>query len=102
MLEPKFVEEYMGTVEIRMVFNLTKYGLVAGSHCTDGKIQRNAKVRVKRDKDIVYEGKVASLKHVKEDVREITAGFDCGVQLDGWNGFKQGDVIEAFELVQVN
>ncbi len=101
MLEPKFVEEYMGTVEVRMVFNLTKYGLVAGSHCTDGKIMRNAKVRVKRDKEIVYEGKVASLKHVKEDVREITFGFDCGVQLEGWNAYKPGDIIEAFELVQV-
>ncbi len=102
MLEPKFVEEYQGTVEIRMVFNLTRYGLVAGSHCTDGKITRNSKVRVKRDKDIVYDGKVASLKHVKEDVKEITNGFDCGVQFDGWTGFKAGDVIEAFELVQIN
>lgn len=101
MLEPKFEEEYMGTVEVRMVFNLTKYGLVAGSHCTDGKIQRNAKVRVRRDKEIVYEGKVASLKHVKEDVREITQGFDCGIQFDGWTGFKAGDVVEAYELVQV-
>jgi len=102
MLEPKFEEEYMGTTEIRMVFNLTKYGLVAGSHCTDGKIMRNARVRVKRDKEIVYEGKVASLKHVKEDVREITQGFDCGIQFDGWTGFKAGDIVESYELVQVN
>ncbi len=101
MLEPKFQEEYLGTVEVRMVFNLSRYGMVAGSHCTDGKIMRNSLVRVKRDKDIVFEGKVASLKHVKEDVREITQGFDCGVQFDGWTGFKQGDVIEAYELVQV-
>ena len=102
MLEPKFREEYLGTVEIRMVFNLSRYGLVAGSHCTDGKIQRNSLVRVKRaDKDIVFQGKVASLKHVKEDVREITAGFDCGIQFDGWTGFKQGDVVEAYELVQI-
>jgi translation initiation factor IF-2 len=85
-----------------MVFNLSRYGLVAGSHCTDGKIQRNSLVRVKRgDKDIVFQGKVASLKHVKEDVREITAGFDCGIQFDGWTGFKQGDVVEAYELVQI-
>jgi translation initiation factor IF-2 len=101
MLEPKFQEEYLGTVEIRMVFNLSRYGLVAGSHCTDGKIMRNSLVRVKRDKDVVYEGKVASLKHVKEDVREITAGFDCGIQFDGWTGFKEGDVVEAYELVQI-
>lgn len=101
MLEPKFREEYQGTVEIRMVFNLSRYGLVAGSHCTDGKIMRNSKVRVTRDRDVVYEGKVASLKHVKEDVREITQGFDCGIQFDGWTGFKEGDVVEAYELVQI-
>ncbi|HZH98391.1 MAG TPA: translation initiation factor IF-2, partial [Fimbriimonadaceae bacterium] len=101
MLEPKFQEEYQGTVEIRMVFNLSRYGLVAGSHCTDGKITRHSQVRVRRDKEVVYEGKVGSLKHVKEDVREITQGFDCGIQFDGWTGFKAGDVVEAFELVQI-
>jgi translation initiation factor IF-2 len=101
MLEPKFQEEYLGTVEVRVVFNLTRYGLVAGSHVTDGKVTRNAQVRVRRDKDTVYEGKVASLKHVKDDVREVTQGFDCGLQFDGWTGFKAGDVVEAFELVQV-
>jgi translation initiation factor IF-2 len=101
MLEPKFQEEYQGTVEIRMVFNLTRYGLVAGSHCTDGRITRNSRVRVRRGDEIVYEGKVASLKHVKEDVREITQGFDCGIQFDNWTAFKAGDVVEAFELVQM-
>jgi len=101
MLEPKFQEEYLGTAEIRMVFNLSRHGMVAGSHCTDGKLMRNALVRVKRDKEIVYEGKIASLKHVKEDVREITQGFDCGIQFDGWTGFKQGDLVEAHELVQI-
>lgn len=101
MLEPKFQEEYMGEVEIRMVFKLTKFGLVAGCHCTDGKIVRGARVRVHREKDVVYDGKVASLKHHKEDVREITAGYDCGLQFDGWNDFKAGDFVEVFELVQV-
>ena len=101
MLEPKFQQEYMGSVEIRMVFNLTKFGLVAGSHVMDGKITRNAQVRVRRNKEVVYEGKVASLKHLKDDVREVTEGFDCGIQFDGWNGFKEGDEVEAFELVQI-
>lgn len=101
MLEPKFREEYLGTVEIRLVFKLTKYGLVAGSHCTDGKITRNSRVRVTRGTEVVYDGKVASLKHVKEDVREITQGFDCGIQFENWTGFKEGDVVEAFELVQI-
>ena len=101
MLEPKFQEEYQGTVEIRMVFNLTRYGLVAGSHVNDGKITRNSLVRVKRDREQVYEGKVASLKHLKDDVREVTQGFDCGIQFEGWTGFKAGDVVEAYELVQI-
>jgi translation initiation factor IF-2 len=101
MLEPKFQEEYLGTVEIRMVFNLTKFGLVAGSHVTDGKVTRSASVRVKRGNDLVYEGKVASLKHLKEDVREMSSGFDCGLQFEDWGGFKAGDIVEAFEMIQI-
>jgi translation initiation factor IF-2 len=101
MLEPKFQEEYLGTAEIRQVFNLTRYGMVAGSHCTDGKLTRNALVRVKRGNDLVYEGKVASLKHLKDDVREVTQGFDCGIQFENWTGFKAGDVVAAHELVQI-
>ncbi len=102
MLEPKFEEQYHGTVEVRMVFKLTKAGKVAGSHCTDGKITRNSSVRVRRDKEIVFEGKLASVRNVKEDVREIIAGQDCGLKFDGWEDFKDGDLIEAYELVQVN
>lgn len=101
MLEPVFEEQYQGTVEIRAVFNLTKSGKVAGCHCTDGKITRNSKVRVRRDGEVVFEGQVASLKHLKEDVREVTAGFDCGIQFAGWSDFQEGDVIEAYEVVQV-
>ncbi|RMG25048.1 MAG: translation initiation factor IF-2 [Armatimonadetes bacterium] len=101
MLEPVFEEQYQGTVEVRAVFNLTKVGKVAGCHCTDGKITRSSRVRVKREGETVYEGRVASLKHLKEDVKEVTAGFDCGIQFEGWNDFQEGDVIEAFEVVQV-
>lgn len=101
MLEPKFQEEYLGTAEIRVVFNLSRHGHVAGSHCTDGKLTRNAFARVKRNNEIVYDGKIASLKHLKEDVREVTQGFDCGIQFDNWIGFKAGDIVEAHELVQV-
>lgn len=100
-LAPKFEEQYQGTVEIRVVFNLSKYGKVAGSHVTDGKITRTSHVRVKRDHTIVYEGKVSSLKHLKNDVKEISAGFDCGIQFDGWSDFQEGDLIEAYEIVQV-
>ena len=69
---------------------------------TDGKITRNSKCRVSRGTEVVYEGKIASLKHVKEDVREVTFGMDCGIKFDGWETFKEGDVIAAFEVVQVN
>lgn len=102
MLEPKFEEEHLGTVEIRVAFKLTKAGKVAGSHCTEGRIIRNARVRVRRGADLVYDGRVASLRNVKEDVREIIAGQDCGLKFEGWEDFKEGDVVEAFELVQVN
>jgi translation initiation factor IF-2 len=101
MLEPKFAEQYMGTVEIRAVFKLTKQGFVAGCYVTDGKVVRNAECRVKRDGEIVYEGKIDSLKHIKEDVREMAAGFECGIQFVNWNEFKEGDVIEAYEIVRV-
>lgn len=102
MLAPKFEEQYQGTVAIRIVFDLSRYGRVAGSHVTDGKITRNSHVRVKRGKEIVYEGKVDSLKHLKNDVKEMTTGFDCGIQFEGWTGFEMGDQIEAFELVQTD
>jgi len=101
MLEPKFEEQYMGTVEIRAVFKLTKQGYVAGCYVTDGKVVRNAECRVKRAGEIVYTGKIDSLKHIKEDVREMAAGFECGIQFVNWNDFKEGDVIEAYEIVRV-
>lgn len=102
MLEPKFEEDYHGTVEIRAVFKLTKAGKVAGSHVTDGRIFRNDKVRVKRGEDIVFEGELHSLRNVKQDVREMFAGQDCGIKFQGWEDFAEGDVVEAYDLVKVN
>ncbi|MCX7800860.1 MAG: translation initiation factor IF-2 [Fimbriimonadales bacterium] len=101
MLEPKFEEQRLGAVEIRMVFDLSRYGKVAGCYVTEGKVVRGCQVRVRRGSEVVYEGRVASLRHLKDDVREMTAGFECGIQFDGWTGFQEGDVIEAFERVQV-
>jgi translation initiation factor IF-2 len=102
LLEPKFEEEYLGTVEVRAVFKLTKAGIVAGCHVTDGRVVRGASCRVKRDKEIAYTGKISSLRNVKEDVREMAAGQDCGVRFENWTEFKAGDVIEAFQMIQVN
>jgi translation initiation factor IF-2 len=102
MLEPKFEEQYLGTVEIKVRFQFSKKGVIAGSYVTDGRVTRNAGCRVKRGKDQVYEGKIATLKHLKDDVREVTMGMECGITFDGWEAFKEGDIIEAFEMVQIN
>jgi translation initiation factor IF-2 len=102
MLEPKFEEQYLGTVEIRVRFQFSKKGVIAGCYVTDGKIVRNAGCRVKRGKDQVFEGKIATLKHLKDDVREVTMGMECGITFENWDQFKEGDVVEAFEMVQVN
>jgi translation initiation factor IF-2 len=102
MLEPKFEQVHQGTVEIRAVFKLTKAGKVAGCHVTEGKILRNSKARVTRGKDIVFEGDIESLRNVKQDVREMTYGQDCGLRFTGWEDFKEGDIVEAYELVQID
>ena len=102
MLAPKYEEEQLGIVEIRAVFKLTKAGKVAGSHVTEGKIIRGCKVRVKRDNEIVFAGELDTLRNVKQDVREMIAGQDCGIKFVGWEDFKEGDIVEAYELVQVN
>lgn len=101
MLAPKFEEHSLGTAEVRLVFKLTKAGFVAGSYVTDGMIRRGAACRVRRGSDLVYTGKIDSLKHIKADVREMTAGQECGIQFDGWTDFKEGDLVEAYEMVQI-
>ncbi|MGV3619054.1 MAG: translation initiation factor IF-2 [Fimbriimonas sp.] len=102
MLEPKFEEQHLGTVEIRVRFQFSKKGIIAGSYVTEGKITRSAKCRVRRGKEIVYDGQIATLKHLKDDVREVTLGMECGVTFDNWTDFKEGDMVEAYEMIQVN
>lgn len=102
MLEPKFEEEYLGTVEIRVRFQFGRKGIIAGCYVTDGKAVRNARCRVKRDNEVIYEGKIDTLKHFKEDVREMTMGQECGITFDNWEDFKEGDTVEVFEMVQIN
>ena len=102
MLEPKFEEQHLGTAEIRVRFQFSKKGIIAGSYVTEGKVTRNALCRVTRGKQQVYGGKVATLRHLKDDVREVTLGMECGLTFDDWTEFQEGDVVEAFEMVQVN
>ncbi len=100
MLEPEIKEVYLGQAEVKQVFNIPKVGTVAGCVVVNGKIQRNAKVRLLREGVVVYTGKIASLKRFKDDVKEVTKGYECGVGLENFNDIKIGDVIEAFEEVE--
>ncbi|HMS55047.1 MAG TPA: translation initiation factor IF-2 [Fimbriimonadaceae bacterium] len=101
MLEPKFQEEYQGTVEVRVRFQFGRKGVIAGCYVTDGRVTRNSRCRVKRGTEMVYEGEIGTLKHFKEDVKEMTMGQECGITFEGWEAFKEGDVIEAYEMVQI-
>lgn len=100
MLQPVLEEFPLGKAEVRAMFNLPR-GTVAGCYVTEGKIVRNAEARVWRKKDILYTGKVSSLRHLKEDVREIAQGYECGIVVEGFSDFQEGDIIECFEKREV-
>ena len=101
MLAPKFQEQIIGHVEIRQTFKVSKVGTVCGGYVTDGKIVRNSKVRVVRDNIVVFEGDLASLRRFKDDVKEVAAGYECGLQVDKYNDVKVGDVIEVFVMEEI-
>jgi translation initiation factor IF-2 len=98
MLAPEFTEKFIGKAVVLKVFSLTKGTKIAGSKVTEGEIRRNGKIRLTRGKDIVYEGEVGSLKHEKDDVREMRTGFECGIGLKNYNDLEVGDIIECFIL----
>lgn len=101
MLAPEQVEDVIGEVEVRALFRISRLGVIAGCHVTSGVVRRNARVRVVRDGTVIYETTLASLKRFKDDVREVQSGFECGIQLEGFNDVKEGDVLEFFETRQV-
>ncbi len=101
MLEPVFKEVEMGVAEVRAVFDLTA-GLIAGSHVISGVVQRSNRVRVMREGAQVFEGEIQSLRHVKDEVREVRTGYDCGILLRGFTGIKEGDRIHSFKLEREN
>ena len=98
MLAPEFTERPIGKAVVLQVFSLSKGSKIAGCRVTEGEVRRNAKIRVTRGKDIVYEGEIGSLKHEKDDVREIRQGFECGIGLKNFNDIQIGDVIDCFVL----
>ncbi len=101
MLSPEIKEEIVATVEVREVFKITKVGTIAGCFVRDGKIKRTSKVRVIRDGIVVYTGDLGSLKRFKDDAKEVASGYECGLNIDKFNDVKVGDVIEAYEEVEV-
>ena len=101
MLSPELKEEVTGTAEIRETFKISKIGTIAGCMVTNGKIFRNSGIRLIRDGVVVYTGELASLKRFKDDVKEVSKGYDCGMQIKNYNDIKEGDVIEAFQEIEV-
>lgn len=100
MLSPELSEIVIGTAEVREVFRISKVGNVAGCHVLEGKVRRDAKVRLLRDGVQIYEGELSSLKRFKDDVKEVDAGFECGLALAGYDDIKVGDIIEVYETVE--
>jgi len=101
LLEPKFEEEVIGRAEVKATFRVPKVGVVAGCYVTDGKVERGAKVRLLRDEVVIHDGKIASLRRFKDDVKEVQAGFECGISLENFQDIKPGDVFEVFRVKQV-
>jgi translation initiation factor IF-2 len=101
MLKPVTTEETLGEAEVRQLFRVSRLGTIAGSYVTSGVVRRNARVRVVRDGTVVYDTTIAQLKRFKDDVREVEEGFECGILLEGFNDVKEGDVLEVYEVRQV-
>jgi translation initiation factor IF-2 len=101
LLEPEFEEAVIGSAEVRDTFQVPKVGTIAGCYVIDGKMQRNAKVRILRDGVVIYTGQMGSLKRFKDDVREVASGYECGINIDNFNDIKVGDVIEAFIMEEI-
>ncbi|MAJ06067.1 MAG: translation initiation factor IF-2 [Crocinitomicaceae bacterium] len=102
MLSPEFKEEIVGTAEIRETFKITKFGTIAGCYVTEGKINRNHNVRIIREGIVIYSGELGSLKRFKDDVKEVKNGYECGLNIAKYNDIKVGDIVEAYEDVQVS
>jgi translation initiation factor IF-2 len=101
MLKPKIEEQIVGNLEVRETFKISKVGTIAGCYVTDGKIARSTSVRIIRDGVVVYTGKLGSLKRFKDDVKEVSAGYECGLNIENFNDIKVGDVIEGYEEVEI-
>ena len=101
LLAPTFKENVLGHAEVRQTIHVSSVGTVAGSYVTDGKIARSGQVRVLRDSVVIFDDKISSLRRFKDDVREVQQGYECGIALEKFNDIKVGDVLECYEMKQV-
>ncbi|MBP5669447.1 MAG: translation initiation factor IF-2, partial [Lachnospiraceae bacterium] len=101
MLDPIFEEKVIGHAEVRQIFRASAIGNIAGSYVLDGTFQRDCKVRITREGEQIYEGKLASLKRFKDDVKEVKAGFECGLVFEGFDQMQELDIVEAYIMVEV-
>ena len=101
LLAPKFREVLLGHAQVRQTFRVTGVGTIAGSYVTDGKIARNAQIRLLRDNIVIHEGKIDSLKRFKDDAKEVNTGYECGIGIENYNDVKEGDVIECFVMEEI-
>jgi translation initiation factor IF-2 len=101
MLDPKFREKVLGHAEVRQTFKISRVGTIAGCFVRDGEITRDSKVRIVRDNVVIYEGQLSSLKRFKDDVRRVQDGLECGLSVENYNDLKEGDIIEAYHMEQV-
>jgi translation initiation factor IF-2 len=100
LLEPEKSEEVLATVEVRQIFKVPKIGVVAGCYVLDGKVVRSNKVRLLREGFVVFDGNILALKRFKDDVREVEAGYECGISLENFNDIKVDDIIESYKIVE--
>ncbi|UOQ43017.1 translation initiation factor IF-2 [Halobacillus salinarum] len=101
MLDPEYEEQIIGQVEVRETFKVSKIGTIAGSYVTDGKVSRNSGIRVIRDGVVIFEGEIDALKRYKDDVKEVSQGYECGITIKNFNDIKVGDVIEPYEMKEI-
>ena len=101
MLDPVFEEKVLGHAEVRQTWKVSGVGTIAGSYVTDGIFERDCQVRIVRDGIVIYDGKLASLKRFKDDVKEVRTGYECGLSFENYNDVKEGDVVEAFKMVEI-
>ena len=101
MLDPEFKEEVLGKVEVRETFKVPNVGIIAGAYVQEGKVIRNAEVRLVRDGIVIHEGTISSLKRYKDDAKEVNQGYECGIGIENYNDIKEGDIIECFHMVEV-